>query len=168
MPNRVDKMISEGMGTVKSIKAAAKGLVGVFRVLSDQHGQAAALLLRAKGDADKRAELWPEIRRTLLSHEKGELSAVYPELARFAETRPLAEHHDREAGELERTIHAIDAIDMSSDAWQSKLEELIELVQHHVDEEEGEIFPRAQEVLGEDKARALESSYIAAQDQVKR
>lgn len=77
MPNRMDSMISKGAGMVKAVKARLEGLVGVFKTLAEQHGEVAALLKRLQHSPDKRSELWPEIRRELLSHERAELREVY-------------------------------------------------------------------------------------------
>ena len=168
MPNRVDEMLSQGMGKAKAIKARLSGLVGVFATLSEQHGEASALLKRVKGHPAKRAELWPTLRRELLSHERGEMRVVYPELRAHVETRALAEQHDEEAGEMEQTVFDLDATDMNSEAWEAKLGELIRMVENHVHEEESNIFPRAQETLGEEMARAMEKRFLDAQAEVKR
>ncbi len=162
MPSRVDEMLSKGMGAVKGVKARFEGLTGVFKTLAEQHGQVTALLLRVKSSADKRAELWPKIRIELLSHEKGELREVFPALRDDAQTRPMAEQHDREAGELESQIQRIDALGFDSPNWEPEFNRLVELVKQHVDEEESSIFPKAQEVLGKDRAREMEPRFMAA------
>lgn len=164
MPNRMEEMAAKGMGAIKEVKATLKGLSGVFKTLCEQHGEASALLGRASmtSDGPKRAELWQKIRAELLSHERGEIEAVYPVLRNYPETRALAEEHDREASELERLIRKLDGMDPSSPAWTATFDDLKKTVQQHVSEEEGEIFPKAQDVLGHDTAVQMESSFLAA------
>lgn len=166
MANRMDSIISHGMGEVKGLKARLKGLVGVFRTLAEQHGEVTALISRVRGHADKRAELWPEIRRELLSHERGEVRELYPVLRAHVELRELADHHDEEARELEQQISMLDALEISSDAWRTRFDQLAELVIAHAKEEENEIFPAAQHAIGEDRARALERTFLAAKQQI--
>ncbi len=168
MPNRIDELMSEGMGKVKGVKARLSGLVGVFKTLSEQHGEAGALLQRMKADANKRVELWPEARHALITHEHAERGAVYPELSLHIETRPLAVEHNREADELEATIAQIDGLAMDSIAWEDAFDSLIAKVEQHVEEEEKTIFPRAQKVIGEDRARALEPIFRSAERRAKR
>src|SRR5262249_48663483 len=96
MPNRMDSMLSKGGGMMKGVKARLEGLTGVFRTLAEQHGEVAAMLKRLQSKPEKKAELWPEIRRELLSHERGEIREVYPVLRQHVQTRALAEHHDQE------------------------------------------------------------------------
>jgi hypothetical protein len=167
MAKRVDELMSEGMGKLKGITARLSGLVGVFKTLSEQHGEAGALLRRIKDDPNKRAELWPTAREALLSHEHGELDAVYPELSLHAETRPLALEHAREADELAATIEQIDALPFDSLAWEDTFDSLVAKVEMHVEEEEKTIFPRAQKVIGDARAHALDPMFRAAQRRAK-
>ena len=162
MPSRTDQIISKTKGALKAVKATARGLGGVFRTLMVQHGEAAALLQRAKASPTKRIELWPDIRRELLSHERAEIRVLYPALRDHPETRALADHHDREASELEALVERMHHVDPRSSVWADLLDDLIELVQHHVSEEESEIFPRGHEALGAARSRALEDVFMAA------
>jgi iron-sulfur cluster repair protein YtfE (RIC family) len=166
MANRMDSMISHGMGKVKAIKARIEGLVGVFQTLAEQHGEVAALLERARSSPEKRAELWPTIRMELLSHERGELRELYPVLRMYPETRALADGHDEEARELEQLISVLDATLIASDAWDALLDRLTETVLAHAKEEENQIFPQAQRVIGEERALEIEPKFLLAKQQV--
>lgn len=161
MATRTDELLSKGMGKAKAVKARLSGLVGLFGKLAEQHGQVSAMLKRVQSNVSKRAELWPLIRRDLLAHEHAELQTLYPELRQHDMTRLMAEDHDREAGQLEELIHRLDQANIQSDEWGRLLSELIGKIEHHVAEEEKSIFPRAQDVLGEDRARELEKEFLA-------
>jgi hemerythrin-like domain-containing protein len=166
MPSRMDSIVSKGAAAVKSVEARLQGLVGVFRTLCEQHAEAGALLKRIKNDPSKRVFLWPKVRRELISHEKGELREVYPVLSEHAETRALARQHDVEASELTILIDRIDATRISSEEWGALFDQLVSLVERHVREEEQEIFPQAQDILGADRAREIEPRFLAAKKQV--
>lgn len=166
MPNRMDSIISKGTGAAKAVEARLHGLVGVFKVLSEQHGEVSALLKRVKSDPSKRAELWPKIRQELMSHEKGELREVYPVLREQAATRALADRHQTEADELSAQIDRIHALEMASSEWGRQFDRLIELVENHVREEEHDIFPKAQEAIGADRAKEIEPRFLAAKKQL--
>jgi hemerythrin superfamily protein len=166
MPNRMDSIISKGTGAVKAVEARMHGLVGVFKVLSEQHGEAGALLRRVKRDPERRAELWPTIRQELVSHERAELREVYPVLAEHARLRALADRHEAEAGQLSALIDRIHATEMSSPTWGPLFDQLVDQVMLHVKEEESEIFPKAQEVIGAARAKELEPLFLAAKKQI--
>ena len=164
MPNRMDSMLSKGAGVMKGFKARLEGLTGVFKTLAEQHGEVAAMLKRLQSKPEKKAELWPEIRRDLLSHERGEIREVYPVLRQHVQTRALAEHHDQEAAEMERLIERIDVA--VADEWRALFDQLVEIVIRHANEEENDIFPKAQEAIGDKAAKDLEPRFLAAKKQV--
>jgi hemerythrin superfamily protein len=166
MPSKTDELISQGMGKAKVMKGAIKGLGGVFRTLMEQHGKASGLLHRIKAadDVEKRTELWDTVRAQLLAHERSEMEVIYRELHYDPRTREMAEHHDQEAGELERLIRQLDASSIGDSQWMTLFDQLVDTVQHHVSEEEGEIFPRAQDVLGKERVKALDATFEDAFD----
>lgn len=166
MPNRMDSIISKGKGTMKGAEARLRGLVGVFRVLSEQHGEVTALLHRVKRDAAKRSELWPKIRQELVSHEKGELREVYPVFREHGQLLALAERHEAEASQLSVLIDRIHTTEMPSAEWGQLFDQLVDMVEQHVKEEEGEFFPKAQEVLGGERAKEIERRFLAAKKQL--
>jgi hypothetical protein len=166
MPNRIDSIVSQGMGKVKAVKARLEGLTGVFQILAEQHGEVAALLSRARTSPEKRAELWPKIRVELLSHERGEVRELYPVLRAYPETLALADNHDEEARELEQLIGVLDTTLIASDAWAAEFDRLAEIVTAHAQDEENNIFPEALRVLGDERAKQLEDKFLLAKRQV--
>ncbi len=159
----IDAAIAKTKGAAKQMKARLDGLTGIFALLTRQHGEAGALMERVVKDASKREELWPKIRTALLTHERSEMRLLYPELRMHDSLRALANSHDAEASELERMIHDLDEVAIASDTFGKLFERLAETVAHHASEEETDIFPKAQAVLGRDRANALEPKFLATQ-----
>jgi hemerythrin superfamily protein len=150
----------------RSTKPAPRGLVGVFRLLAEQHAEVASLFAELQAEPNRRAELWPTIRRLLVSHEKAEVREVFPVLRSKPPIQPHADHHDDEARELEQMIGQLDTTPYQVEAWRTQFDRIVETVLHHAAEEEQAIFPDAQEVLGEERANALEVTYTNAQRQI--
>ena len=168
MANSIDTVVAKGTGAVKGMQPRLGGLTGVFETLAEQHGIASALLERVQKDPAKRAKLWPTIRRELVSHERAEMSEVYPALRELAETSAMADRHDEEAEELDGLIKRLDGeIDVTSTEWGSQFARLATIVVQHATEEEKDIFPVALEALGDDEARKLDDRFKAAQDRIK-
>ena len=159
--NRMDSVLSTGMGKMKAVKARLKGLVGVFKTLSEQHGEVSMLLERAKASDEKFTELWPVIKKELISHETAEVRELYPYLRIYPETRALADHHDAEARQLEWLIRTIDELPIGSPERRDRYAELVEMVVHHASEEESEIFAKAQDCMGKDLARQVDARFLA-------
>jgi len=159
-----DKMVSGLMGAVKDIKAGFNGLTGVFMHLMEEHGRVGALISRVakSDDVEVRAELYPTIRRELLAHEKGELKVVYPALANLPGVSGIELMHAREAADLEIALGNVDALTFDDARWGPTFQRLADLIDLHVEHEESEFFPKAQQALGEERAKRLLPEFEAA------
>ena len=164
MSNRMDHAVAKTKGVMKGIKARIDGLSGVFETLAKQHGEVLSLLDAVRKDATKRAELWPQIRSTLLAHERSEMRVLFPELRMYDELRPLANQHDAEATEFERMIHDLDATEIASATWGNLLDRLADNLKRHANEEETDTFPRAQDSIGVQRAKQLDVKLAAAHE----
>lgn len=167
MPNTVETFAAKTAGKAAGLRARAQGLVGVFNVLAQQHEQAASLLSRAQhaDDPAKRRDLWLQVRCELICHERAELTTVYPVIEENPASADIARDHAESARELEAAMANVDALGYESSSWESSLQSVIDLVQRHVEQEEKEFFPRAQDTIGKDAAHALERPFLAAQQQ---
>ena len=99
--------------------------------------------------AAERGEIWSKLQPELKVHEQMEETALYGPVARDAGDETLKEwqeeHHD-EVADAESLIEEIDGLDPTADEWLDKIEELLEALEHHIEEEEGDIWPRIQQV----------------------
>lgn len=161
MPNRIEEMTSKVAGKAGAAAASLKGLRGVFSTLAEQHKEVSVLLKRAlsSDDSAKRVDLWKKIRAELLSHEQAELREVYPQIQGSPELDRMVRRHTDEASQLEALIKEIDITSVDSGAWAAMVRRLEEVVKAHVEEEENEFFPRAQEAIGPDAARDIDDRF---------
>jgi hypothetical protein len=168
MPHPNEHAVASRAGTLGPVSTHAQSLTGVFRLLAEQHRQAASLLQRAErcADAAERQTLWIEIRRQLLSHERGEALELYPALEGYDAARDIVAQHTRQAEELESVINDVGEVDYTSEEWTARVQDVVALFEEHVEEEERDFFPRAQEILGERTSTELEERFIGAQAQV--
>jgi hemerythrin-like domain-containing protein len=169
MANIIEEMASKTMAATKEVKARLKGMHGIFAQLMKEHGEVAALLKRVEmtSDPEVRGELFPQIRENLLAHEEGELAELYPVLRQHSETRAMAIEHDTEAAQLRDVIQALHTMAYDAPSWGETFKQLVSLVQHHVDEEESQYFPKANDVLGKERSEQLEATYLRMKSQVK-
>jgi hemerythrin superfamily protein len=164
MPNRPEELASKAAGAMKAAKATVKGLHGVFKKLTEEHGEVSALLTRVNStsDPETRSRLFPDIRRDLLAHETGERRAVYPAFRKYPELAGMVDEHEAEATQLERALSQLAATDCADASWGTMFEQLVKLVKHHTGEEENRYFPEASRVLGKEESERLEAAYLAA------
>jgi hemerythrin superfamily protein len=164
MLTRTEQIASKAMGAMKAAKATVKGLGGVFRKLSQEHGEVTALLMRVKksSDVEMRRHLFPDIRSQLLAHEKGEAEVVYPAFRRYPELVQIADAHQKEADQIEQVIRELSSTDYADEAWGRVFDRLADLVMQHTTQEENEYFPKASRIMGDDEPLVLEKQYLDA------
>ncbi len=169
MPNSVENIAAKTAGKAAGLRARARGLTGVFNLLAQQHEEAATLLKRAKQarEPEKRREHWLAVRNELICHERAELTTLYPMLH---ENEALAASeiermHAEDAEKLEAAISRVDTAGFETSRWPDLLEDLIQLVARHAEQEENDFFPRALQAIGKDAAAALERPFLAAREQ---
>jgi hemerythrin superfamily protein len=133
----------------------------LFRILTRQHREVDAMLsqLAETEDVDVRARLLPVLEQQLLAHAKAEEETFYRALSREGE-KGEAKHAEREHREIETTLTELMALDVDDDGWSAALQQLTEAVQHHVEEEEGELFEAAERSLDPDTLAQLAEQFM--------
>ena len=135
----------------------------IFDVLMTEHRDVEALFdqieAAAGDDPDQVEDLFTVLEGNLLAHARTEDAVVY---TRFAQIDALAEKIG-EAREEHSTVESLLA-ELSGmrigEAWMNRLTALEEHVQHHVKEEESDIFPIAKDHIAADEAKQLAAAYL--------
>ena len=143
----------------------------IYDVLRKDHKAVAALFEQIEMTTERalkgRKDLFASLRDQLLAHAHAEQDAFYkPLLARVEETREdrdLLLEAFEEHRVLELVFGDIDGCPVDDERWLSKVTVLREIVEHHVEEEERELFALAREHFSKE-----ESEEIARQMQIRR
>lgn len=164
MSRTVDETVSKLAGLGGLVEARFKGLKGVFARLAQQHHEVAVLLSRAVGvtSPEQRQSIWRELKQQLIAHEQAELLEIYPVLEGHEATRELSRRHAASAAELDAAVSEVEAIGVQSEAWPAAVDRLQLKLKRHTEDEESEIFPRAQQALGDEASRSLERPFLDA------
>jgi hemerythrin superfamily protein len=122
----------------------------LFQLIRHDHQKAKRLferLAETAGGTQSRPRLFAELKHELELHAEVEEKYFYPALRGHDEAKDLIQEALEEHGDVKEALVALDHGDNESDGWADRLDELREDVEHHVEEEEGEIFPLAQKLL---------------------
>jgi len=131
--------------------------MNAIQLLKNEHEKAKRAFTEIQAaSADQRAGLWAKLEPELKLHEQMEETALYGPVAQEVGARDRSlkewqEHHHEEVGEAEALIEEIDGIDPTGEEWVERVTELQETLEHHVEEEEGNIWPRIQQVWDQSK-----------------
>ncbi|GGE30585.1 hemerythrin [Marinicauda pacifica] len=134
-------------------------MADIYEAITKDHDKARDLMKQIMDTtnraAKKREELFETFKLDMWSHNKIEEALFYEPLRGAKETRGDAmeavnEHHV--AGGL---LEELDVMPKDSEAWIGKFTVLKELLEHHMEEEENEIFSDARKVIAKDRAEEL-------------
>ena len=134
-------------------------MTDIYQAIKDDHDKARELMGRIM-DTSNRAEktrhdLFEEFKLDLWAHHKIEEAVFYSKLRKAKQTKAdaheaLSEHHSANA-----LIEELDSMPKDNDAWIGKFSALKDMVEHHMDEEEDEVFPEAKDVIRGKEAEEL-------------
>jgi hypothetical protein len=102
-----------------------------------------------------REELFLKLKQELDLHAHIEETIFYPVLKKAEETREITMEGIQEHHAVKTLLRELSAMGVTSETWTAKLKVLKENVEHHVEEEEGEMFKSAREVLSQEQLEEL-------------
>ncbi|MFF7250274.1 hemerythrin domain-containing protein [Embleya sp. NPDC008237] len=136
----------------------------VVELILEDHRRMEDLFRRMRSVEADRAAALAEFADLLIAHGLAEEAEVYPALKRYKHIDDEeVEHGEEEHEEGNRALLALLDVDrVGSDEWDEKLEELVEKVTHHADEEERTILNGARENVAMDRREELGTAFVQA------
>ena len=140
-------------------------------LLKTDHDKVKKLLTELESTTERgvktRSELFSTIKAELTVHEIIEEEIFYPELKAHPKAQDIVlegyeEHHvvDLLMGELE-------SLDVSDETWGAKATVMKENIEHHIEEEEGEMFTQARRVFDKEELENLGERMAARKESAK-
>ena len=124
--------------------------MNAIELLETQHKEVKALFNKIeKAGGEAKRELFEKIADDLAVHSAIEEKHFYP-ATRAARTEELLQEAVEEHLAVKRIIADLLEMDPAEAQFDAKIQVLREQVEHHVEEEEGELFPKARKLLSED------------------
>lgn len=130
----------------------------IYGHLKDDHGKQrglAAGLVETSGDTAERRRLFEQLTKEIEAHAAVEEQTLYAELIGLPAGQEKARHSISEHKDAADLLEHLSEMDMSSSGWLIKFKQLLEELDHHIDEEEKEVFELAQSLISEDRANEL-------------
>ena len=131
----------------------------VFELLKADHKKVSGIFEKLEPTTERgiktREELFAQLKQELEAHTQIEESIFYPVLEDADETHDITLEAFEEHAVVKRLLAELDELAKDDEHWGAKLTVLKENVEHHVEEEEGEMFKKARNVLSEKEVEAL-------------
>lgn len=130
----------------------------------DKHRAMLSAIAEAKSDKPRRDELFEQFRVAVTGHAAAEEESLYARMMLNPETREDARHSVSEHKEIDDMITELcklEAGNAGDSEWLAKFTELRTEYDHHITEEEEEMFPAAAEALSTAEEHDAAATYEA-------
>lgn len=149
--------LATSLGRKVAVQAASGGMNRDWdEVLQIEHRAVEELFDRIlqtdDSDTGKRTALLAKIKHALMKHAIEEENAIYPALQRIdaqdAEDELFSDH-----AEIKKALYDLDRMDKSDAVFLTRIMELRTMIERHVQEEEGNLFPRLKRAMTAEETR---------------
>ena len=131
----------------------------IFEILKTDHRKVAALLKKLDATteeaAEKRTQLFKTFKTLMLTHAHSEEEAVYTPLKEKEKTRDITFEAYEEHYLVDYLIEQLSTLSPTEETWTAKMTVLKELVEHHVEEEEDEMFKKMRKACDGDELKEM-------------
>jgi hemerythrin superfamily protein len=135
-----------------------------IELLEEQHREVDDLFEEIEeAEASEKREIFDEIADQLAIHATIEEKHFYP-ACRDAKTEDILREALEEHLSVKRLIADLMAMDPGDEQFDAKVTALKEQVQHHVEEERKDLFPKARKLLDKEMLEALAQEMTATQE----
>ena len=140
--------------------------MNAFELLKQDHKKVSGIFENLEPTTERgvktREELFAQLKQELDIHARIEEEIFYPAIKEAKETRDITLEAYEEHNVVKQLLAELDELSKSDETWGAKLKVLKENVEHHVEEEEGEMFTSAREVLSREQIEELGTRMEAA------
>jgi hemerythrin superfamily protein len=136
-------------------------MTDVVDLIMQDHRELERYFEELRTQPDKRATLAPVMSTLLYAHSRAEESEVYP-AARAAGGEEDVEHSQQEHLAADQLAERLTKVDPSDSRFESVLDELVEAVTHHLEEEEETVLPHMREHMEPSQLESLGERFLAA------
>ena len=141
--------------------------MNAIKLLESQHREVAKLFsqIESAKDVSTKEALFEKIADSLAAHAAIEEHQFYPAVRARRTEDILLEALEEHLG-IKRVLADLLEIDASDETFDAKVKVLKEQVEHHVGEEESDLFPKVRKILDAERLEALGQEMSAEQDEL--
>ncbi|HEU4930488.1 MAG TPA: hemerythrin domain-containing protein [Pyrinomonadaceae bacterium] len=131
----------------------------VFALLKADHEKVAEMMEKIEDTTERavkaRTETFTKLKTELDLHAMIEEKVFYPVLEEADETRDITLEAYEEHRLVKQLLTELESEPNDTEEWTAKFTVLKENVEHHVEEEEDEMFPKARKALSKEQIESL-------------
>jgi hypothetical protein len=146
-------------GMPSKTKSKSPDRSDLFALLKKDHEKVKGLFEQLQEDGememDSREELFSQIQEEIEIHMEGEEKFFYPALDQADETHEKVLESYEEHHVAKTVLEEFEELDQEDERWMAKVKVLKEIVEHHVEEEEKELFKLAKKTLDKEEIQEI-------------
>jgi hemerythrin-like domain-containing protein len=135
------------------------GRVDALKLLREDHEKVKRMLDRLESTTERgmktREELFLKIKEELTVHEAIEEEIFYPALKEHAKAKEIVLEAYEEHNVVDMVMAELERTPFDDETWGAKATVMKENIEHHIEEEEGEMFKQARDLFDRETLEAL-------------
>ncbi|MFT3741785.1 MAG: hemerythrin domain-containing protein [Gammaproteobacteria bacterium] len=139
--------------------------MNILSMLKEEHAEVGTMLDHLDHTTERaiktRTEVFNQIVALLTIHTEFEEQIFYPRAQEFAKLKDLVLEAYEEHHLVKLLLKELHTLPVEDETWHAKLQVLKENVQHHVEEEEDELFPQLEKLWDDAELEHLAEEYTA-------
>lgn len=140
-------------------------------ILKKEHSEVQSILQElentSEGAVKTKEKLFMKLKQELIPHMKGEEKHFYPLLLKNKESKEMGLEAVEEHHVAEVVLNELDSLSKDAENWKAKAKVFAELVNHHIHEEEEEVFPSAEKMFDDKQLEQAMSAYSQEAQEMK-
>ena len=121
----------------------------------------------SSGAQKTRENSFKKLKDELIPHLRAEEQAFYSALEQYEEAREVALEALEEHHVAEGVLNELSSMDITDERWSAKLKVFQELLEHHIEEEESEVFDAAEESFDDEQMEEIAKQIRSIKQEIK-
>jgi hypothetical protein len=146
------------------------GVMDAIKLLKDDHEKMKQLLTELESTTERgvktREELFTKVKEELTVHETIEEEIFYPALKEHPKTKEITLEAYEEHHVVDMVMAEIEGVPFDDERWAAKFKVMKENIEHHIEEEEKEMFKQVRDAFEAQELEALGERMMARKEQL--
>jgi hemerythrin-like domain-containing protein len=139
-----------------------------MKLLKDDHDKVKKMLQELESTTERgvktREQLFTKVKQELTVHEAIEEEILYPALREHPKTKEIEAYEEHHV--VDMVMVEIEGVAFDDERWSAKFMVMKENLEHHIEEEEGEMFKQAKQVFEKEELEELGDQMMARKEQL--
>lgn len=141
----------------------------IFSLIKADHRKVESLFAKLEDTTERavqtRERIFAELKMEINAHAEAEEQAIYPELKEEEKTEEIAFESVEEHSIVKFLLKKLDQTPCDAKEWTAQITALKEVIEHHVEEEEEEMFKKMRAAYSEDELEEFATSFLTVKEQ---